>query len=535
MNNRVRVLQEERSNMSVRDWNVGYIALKRAALTPGQTAFIYEDKPFTYRELNDNTNRIAHFLQERGVRKGDRISVLLRNCPEFLEVYFAAAKLGIIFVPLNFRLVGPELEYQLNNSGARLLVFHDSFVNTLRPILSSTKVEEDKFIFLKSGDSGAPECPEWALDYNELTQCYSVDEPQPDQPVGLDNPIAIMYTSGVTGIPKGVVLSHLQTFFKCFQNHIYFDMRADDVYLSQIPLFHSAGLFIVVTPTLCRGATFIMRRAFEPAQFAQDIERYKATIVTAFTTMWRFILQTKKLDEVDVSSVRMVHGGGERTPPSMFEELAAKGIHMQQGLGQTENSFMFLLPKGDIQRKMGSIGLPSFFTEAWIADKEGREVPPGEIGEIVAKGPTVMSGYWNMSEETEGATAGGVLHTRDLGYRDEEGYFYIVDRESETYRTGGENVYPAEVEKVLAQHPKIENVAIIGVPDEKWGETGKAFIVPKENEKLKKEDVLKFLEGKVAKYKFPTHVEFVDGLPLTASGKIKKAELKKDLFPSHKS
>jgi len=529
------MLREERSKMSVRDWNVGYIAVKRAALTPDQTAFIYEDKPFTYKELNETVNRFANFLQKKGVRKGDRISVLLRNCPEFLAIYFAAAKLGIIFVPLNFRLVGPELEYQLNDSGARLLVFHDSFVDTIHPILSSIKVEKDKFIFLESVVSGGPGCPDWALDYHELTQICSVDEPRPDQPVGLDDPIAIMYTSGVTGIPKGVVLSHLQTFFKCFQNHIYFDMRADDVYLSQIPLFHSAGLFIVVTPTLCRGASFIMRKAFEPAQFAQDIERYKATIVTAFTTMWRFILQTKKLDEVDVSSVRMVHGGGERTPPSMFEELAAKGIHMQQGLGQTENSFMFLLPKEDIRRKMGSIGLPSFFTEAWIEGKEGGELPPGEIGEIVAKGPTVMSGYWNMPEETERATTGGVLHTRDLGYRDEEGYFYIVDRESETYRTGGENVYPAEVEKVLAQHPKIENVAIIGVPDEKWGETGKAFIVPKENEKLTKEDVLKFLEGKVAKYKFPTHVEFVDGLPLTASGKIKKAELKKDLFPSRKS
>ena len=318
----------------------------------------------------------------------------------------------------------------------------------------------------------------------------------------------------------------MQAFFKCFQNHLYFDMRADDVYLSQIPVFHSAGLFIVALPTLCRGATFIMRQNFQPEEFAKDIERYRATIVFAFTTMWRFILQTNKLDEIDVSSIREVHGGGERTALSMFEELAAKGIHMQQGLGQTENSFMMLLPKEDILRKRGSVGLPSFFGEVWIADKEGKELPPGQIGEFVARGPTMMTGYWNMPEETAKAMEGGVLHTRDLGYRDEEGYFYIVDRESETYRTGGENVYPAEVEKVLVRHPKIENVAIVGVPDEKWGETGKAFVVLKENEKLTKEEIHQFLDGQVAKYKFPTHVEFVKELPLTTSGKIKKVDLK---------
>jgi len=512
--------------MNPRDWNVGYIAKKRAVLTPSKTAFFYEDRPVTYKELNDNANRIARVLQQKGIRKGDRVSALLKNCPEFLEVFFAAAKLGLIFVPLNFRLVGPELEYQLNNAGVRLLVFHDSFVEKIYPILSSIKVERDKFIFVKSGVPGSPGCPDWASDYHDLVESCPADEPQTDQPAGLDDPISIMYTSGVTGTPKGVVSSHLQTFFKCFQNHLYFDMRSDDVYLSQIPLFHSAGLFIVATPILCRGATFIMRQNFEPEQFAKDIERYRATIVFAFTTMWRFILQTKKLDEIDVSSIRAVHGGGERTAPSMFEELAAKGIRMQQGFGQTENSFMMLLPQEDILRKMGSVGLPSFFGEVWIVDKEGRELPPREIGEFVAKGPTVMTGYWNMPEETAKAMEGGVIHTRDLGYRDEEGYFYIVDRESETYRTGGENVYPAEVEKVLVLHPKIENVAIIGVPDEKWGETGKAFVVLKENESITKEEIHRFLEGKVAKYKYPSHVEFIKELPLTASGKIKKVDLK---------
>jgi len=200
---------------------------------------------------------------------------------------------------------------------------------------------------------------------------------------------------------------------------------------------------------------------------------------------------------------------------------------MQQGFGQTENSAMMLVPREDIQRKMGSIGKPGYFTEIWIEDKTGRKLPPGEIGEIVAKGPTVMSGYWNLPEITAQTIVKGVLHTGDLGYMDEEGYFYIVDRAKDMYRSGGENVYPAEVEKILLNHPDISQVAIIGVPDAKWGEVGKVFIVPKEKGKtISINEIRKFLADKIAKYKHPVHVEMLDELPLTATMKVKKSELK---------
>jgi fatty-acyl-CoA synthase len=273
--------------------------------------------------------------------------------------------------------------------------------------------------------------------------------------------------------------------------------------------------------------TMVMRRGFDPNEFAEDIQRYRATLVGALTTMWRMILETGKLDEIDTSSVRNVFGGGERTPPSMFEELAKRGLHMQQGLGQTENSFMMLLPKEDVFRKMGSVGKPGFFTDIWIAREDGTKAGPGEIGEIVAKGPTVMSGYWNLPEKTAEAIKDGVLYTGDLGYMDDEGYFYIVDRAKDMYRSGGENVYPAEVEKILAGHPKISNVAIIGVPDEKWGEAGLAFVVPAQGETITQEEVREFLKDKVAKFKHPKTIEFVEDLPLTATMKIRKAELKK--------
>jgi fatty-acyl-CoA synthase len=272
--------------------------------------------------------------------------------------------------------------------------------------------------------------------------------------------------------------------------------------------------------------TMVMRRGFDPNEFAEDIQRYRGTIVFALTTMWRLILDTGKLDQIDVSSVRCVVGGGERTPISLFEELAKRNLYMQQGFGQTENSAMMVLPKEDIQRKMGSIGKPGFFTDIWISDGSGRRLPPGEIGEICAKGPTVMSGYWEMPEETSKTIVNGTLHTGDLGYTDEEGYFYIVDRAKDMYRSGGENVYPAEVEKALMTHPKISMAAIIGVPDDKWGETGMAFIVPVPNQTITKEEIIGFLKDKVAKYKYPTKFKLMKDLPLTATMKVKKAELK---------
>lgn len=513
-------------------WSVGCIPYKRAMVSPNRTAIIFEDAPVTYKELNERVNRCAHLMEKKGIVKGDRVAVLLLNSIEFLEVYFAAGKLGAILVPLNWRLVGPELEYQLNDCSARMLVFHDSFLGSVDLIRSRLKVEQDKFFFLKSGSSlppgfEPPQCPEWALDYHDLVKDQPFGEPSPGQSVVLDDPLAILYTSGVTGNPKGAVVSHMQTFFKNFQVGIYVDAQQDDIVIAQMPLFHSGGLFIVATPALCGGMTMVMRRGFDPNEFAQDIQRYRGTIVFALTTMWRLILDAGRLDQIDVSSVRCVVGGGERTPPSLFEELARRNLYMQQGFGQTENSAMMVLPREDIQRKMGSIGKPGFFTDIWIADGTGRRLPPGEIGEICARGPTVMSGYWNMPEETAKAiTNDGVLHTGDLGYTDEEGYFYIVDRAKDMYRSGGENVYPAEVEKILMTNPKISMAAIIGVPDDKWGETGMAFIVPTNGETVTEQEILEYLKGKVASYKYPSRFKFMTELPLTATMKVKKAALR---------
>ncbi len=518
--------------MSSIPWDVGYIPYKHAQLHPDKTAVIFEDEPYSYGRLNDGINKCAYLLQAKGLKKGDRVCVLMLNCMEFLEIYFATARLGGIFVPLNWRLLGPELEYQINDCEARFLFFHDSFLGSIDLVRTSLKVEDDKFIYLKNGGPQIPgfelpDCPDWAEEYGPLIADQNGSAPEPAEPVLMDDPLAIVYTSGVTGNPKGAVLSHEQTFFKNFQIGAYTNANPDDVLIAQMPLFHSGGLFIVATPALNSGMTMVMRRGFDPNEFAEDIQRYNGTIVFALTTMWRMIIDSGKLDEIDVSTVRCVVGGGERTPVTVFEQLAKRGLHMQQGFGQTENSAMMVMPKDDIYRKMGSIGKPGYFTHIWIEDKSGRRLPPGEIGEIVAKGPTVMSGYWNLPEITEKTIVNGVLHTGDVGYMDEEGFFYIVDRAKDMYRSGGENVYPAEVEKILLNHPKISQVAIIGVNDDKWGETGLAFVIPKEEAQVVSiEEIQAFLEDKIAKYKHPAKVKMMKELPLTATMKVKKSELK---------
>jgi len=486
----------------------------------------------TYCQLNEGVNRCAYLLLAKGFKKGDRVCVLMLNCMEFLEIYFATARLGGIFVPLNWRLLGPELAYQINDCEARFLFFHDSFLGSIDLVRGSLKVDQDKFIFLKNGGPTfpgfeLPGCPTWAEEYVTLVADQNGSTPMPPEPVLMSDPLAIVYTSGVTGNPKGAVLSHEQTFFKNFQIGSYTDANPNDVLIAQMPLFHSGGLFIVATPALNSGMTMVMRRGFDPNEFAADIERYRGTIVFALTTMWRMIIESGKLDEIDVSSVRCVVGGGERTPLQIFEALEKRGLHMQQGFGQTENSAMMLMPKEDIQRKMGSIGKPGYFTDIWIEDKSGKRLPPGEIGEIVAKGPTVMTGYWNLPEITQKTILNGILHTGDLGYIDEEGFFYIVDRAKDMYRSGGENVYPAEVEKILLNHPGIAQIAIIGVPDDRWGEVGAAFVVPSEKGKvIQIEEIKRYLKDKIAKYKHPAYVKMMTELPLTATMKVKKAELK---------
>ena len=408
-----------------------------------------------------------------------------------------------------------------------MLVFNKKFSTYIEPIRNSLDVKKDNFICVTGYDDDN-KSPDWAVDYQSTIKNSPLHEPVPDELVDLDDPFIILFTSGTTGNPKGAVITHAQTYFKCFQIINYTDMCRDDIVQSQAPLCHSGGLAGVATPTLCRGATLLMRSKFDAEKFGLDIEKYKATIVFTFITMMRFVLNSGILDRVDLSSVRFTFGGAEKSSQGFFDELEEKGLHLLAGFGQTENSAMVLTPPNAPKSKLDSCGVPNFFTELWIQNKQGEKLPPGEIGEIVAMGPNVMKEYWDMPEATSATIVDDVLHTGDIGYLDEDGYLYVVDREKDMYRSGAENVYPAEVEAVLIDHPKIEDVAIIGVPDKKWGETGKAFIVCKKGKTITKEEVTSFLNGKIARFKFPGSIKLLDSMPLTVTGKLKKSVLKKE-------
>jgi len=501
--------------------NVGNLLNKWTAYSPNKVAIIYEEREITYKELNDRVNRTSNWLLAKGIKNGDRISVLLYNSLEFIELFFAASRIGAIFCPMSFRLTPQEIEYQLNDSGSKLLVFDKELTENVGAIRSNVCLEENAYYCV------GIQTPVWAIGYRKAVNESSIIEPKPLKPIDWENVQIIMYTSGTTGNPKGAMLSHRKTFFNTLNAFFYHELRFEDIFLSPYPLFHSAGLLIYTLPSLSRGATVVLRRNYTPEQMLKDIEKYRVTTFGAVTTVLKRILDSGMLDNYETSSIRIFGGGGEKTSIDLIEKLAEKGLYLQQRFGQTETSTICSLQKKDASKKKGSVGLPVLYADVKIVDKRGKELPPYENGEVVVKGPTLMTGYWNKGEETAETIVDGILHTGDLAYKDKEGYFYIVDRVKDMYRSGGENVYPAEIEKILLVHPKISQVAIIGVPDEKWTEVGKAFILPKERGNLNKKEVLEFLKGKVAKFKIPSYVQFVDRLPMTSGDKVKKIELKK--------
>ncbi len=500
--------------------NIGDWIKKWSFLQPNKRALIFEDRPITYQELNLRTNQLCHFLLESGIKKGDRVSVLLYNCHQYIEIFFALSKIGAILVPLNWRLAGPELEFIVKDSGSRIIIFDPEFetvIASIRPHLN-----------LSGGDylSVGPPCPDWAKDYEKTLLENPVHEPNIEASVGDEDPHILMYTSGTTGIPKGAILSHRKTFFNALNADIFYNLTSKDMMIVSRPMFHSGGLLVEASPVLYKGGTLILKKRFRPKEILETIQKYRVTLLELPATVYQFILQECDLTQYDLSSVRCYFTGGERVPKAMLKEYYRKGITISQIFGQTEASTITFLSPDDAVLKIGSVGLPVFHGEVRIVDKTGKEVSPGEVGEIIIKGPTLMSGYWNRPVLTAETIREGWLYTGDLARMDEEGYIYIVDREKDMYISGGENVYPAEIEKVLHTHPKIFDAGIVGVPDEKWGEVGKAYIVLKPGETMGNGEVFEFLKGKVAKYKIPKYAEFIEELPKTASGKIQKFILK---------
>ncbi len=500
--------------------NIGDWIKKWSLLQPHKRALIFEDRSFTYQEVNLRTNQLCHFLLTHGVQKGDRVSVLLFNCHQYFELFFALSKVGAILVPLNWRLAGPELEFIIKDSGSRMIFFEPEFEEVIATIRPHLNLSNGDYIMV-----GSP-CPDWAKDYEKSLLEFPVREPYLQIPAGDEDPHILMYTSGTTGVPKGAILSHRKTFYNALNADIFYNLTSKDIMIVSRPMFHSGGLLVEAAPVFYKGGTLILRKRFRPHEILETVQKYHVTLLELPATVYQFILQDCNLAQYDLSSIRCYFTGGERVPKAMLKEYYRKGIVISQIFGQTEASTITILSHEDAVLKIGSVGLPVFHGEVRIVDKSGKDVNPGEVGEIIIKGPTLMSGYWNQPDLTAETIREGWLYTGDLARTDEEGYFFIVDREKDMYISGGENVYPAEVEKVIHSHPKVFDVAIVGVPDEKWGEVGKAYIALKPEEAMGSEEIFEFLKGKVAKYKIPKYVEFIEELPKTASGKIQKFILK---------
>jgi fatty-acyl-CoA synthase len=507
----------------IKSMNIAWWVQRWSELHPSKPAIFFEDRQISYFQLHENANATSCWLQSLGIEKGDRVAVMLENCPEFIELYIACSRLGAIFVPVNFRLAAPELDYTLRNSRPRLFVFGSACTDTVTSLNLNHRRPLMELACL-GGQSASPDI----LSYASGVEGFSGRRPFLTKSLGPtdpEEPQVIMYTSGTTGQPKGAVLSHRKTFFNCLNADIFFKLRFDDLMLIVLPLFHSGGLFIQASPTLYKGATMVIHPCFDPARVYEDIERFKITKFLGVPTVYRALLREESRKRGDLSSLQICAIGGEKTTHELLMTCKEAGFPLRQIMGQTETSILLWASEEASIQKPGTVGRPVFHAEVNLLDRDGRPVKPGEVGEIVVRGSIMMKEYWQDPVKTEETIKNGWLRTGDLARMDDDGYFYLVDRAKDLYISGGENVYPAEVEKVLREHPMIEDIAIIGIPDDVWGEVGHAFVIPKAGAELQADEVISFCNGRVARYKWPKRITFCNDFPRTSLGKVRKGIL----------
>ncbi len=502
--------------------NVGEWPTRHAQRYPDEVCIKYGDLILTKGEFNRRVNRLAEALQELGIRKGDRYAALLANSHVFIEMLYALSKLGGIMVPLNFRLAVPELEYILNDSEPVGLIYSPEFA----AIAGELKGKVPSLKHLLCELEGGGDDPV----YEEQLAGKSEEEPLPDMEVTLDDPQFIMYTSGTTGKPKGAVLLQGNTQWNSVNAIHMYSLGVDDVNICSAPLFHIGALSVSGTPSLYVGAQLVIQRFFIPSECLQLIEKEGVTTMFGIPVMFLLMTTVPEFDSTNYSSVRFFISGGAPCPVPLIETWLKHGVTFNQGYGMTETApAITALRTEDALRKAGSCGKPVFHTDVKVVDETGNELEPGQYGEVLVRGPNVIREYWRLPKETSEAIVDEWLHTGDMGHYDDEGYLYLVDRKKDMYISGGENVYPAEVESAIMGFEKVADVGVVGVADPKWGEVGVAMVVPKPGIELTEDDVIQYCRSKLGKYKIPKRVVFVEALPRTATGKILKKELRAKL------
>ncbi|MBK8420271.1 long-chain fatty acid--CoA ligase [Candidatus Villigracilis saccharophilus] len=501
---------------------IGDYLARRELYSPDKLAFIDAGKSpewrLTFRDANRRANKLANWLKSQGVEKGDRVAILARDGYEHLDLFFACSKLGAIHTALNWRSHWRELLEIFNYTNPKILIFSDDFKEGVSQLtahypLPTIHLDGNGIDGSLPFESTLQSAPDSAV------TCPSLEA---------EDTAALIFTGGTTGLPKAAEVSHRMIAWNTL-NTVIHDVTHNDVYLNVFPMFHTGGLFVYTLPQVIFGGTTILIRAFDPAQVLNLLEREKVTIFAAVPTMYQMLTTAPNWDSVNLSALRFCTSGGAPLPVPLVEKYTAeKNIRFKQGFGMTEfGPGIFALAPEDAIRKAGSIGRPNFFVDAQIVDEQNQFLGPNEAGELVLKGQSYSSGYFNNPEATKAAVdERGYFHTGDVAQYDDEGYFYIVDRKKDMFISGGENVYPAEIEKALYQHPAVHMCAVIGLPDAKWGEVGKACVVLKPNQSTTEEELLKFMTERLAKYKVPKSVSFMEALPISAAGKILKRELR---------
>ena len=500
---------------------VGNWSGRRALLTPNREAIIDNigKKNYSYKELDFRANQLARVLRNNGISKGDRVAMFSSNRVECVDLFLATGKIGAILVPFNIRLSIQELDYLIRKTKPSIFFYEPKLETQLEEIkdkkLVSKHVVMGEYSILNDPTS---------LDLMQKVSGLPIER----KDINFDDPHLILFTGGTTGLPKGATLSHRLIFWNSVNTIVSWGLKPDDIQPLLFPLFHTGGWNVLLVPFYHLGAKTIIMGDFDPLETIRVIEEAKCTIVIGVPTMFHMMANTKQFKSAKFESVRIFISGGAPCPVAIMENYWAKNKLFKMGYGLTEvGPNNFYLPEEIIKQKPTSVGLPVFHCDMKIIDtKTDKTVKQGEVGELLLRGPHIFSGYWEEPVETKKTIeSDGWVHTGDLAMQDDEGYYYIVGRRKEMYISGGENVYPVEIEEILFKHPAIDLAAVIGVPDEKWGEVGKAFITLKPDQKVTPEEIRNYLTERLAKYKIPKYFEIRDSLPTSATGKI----LKKDL------
>ncbi|TMR24434.1 long-chain fatty acid--CoA ligase [Nonomuraea turkmeniaca] len=485
----------------MRNQGLGSWPARRARMTPGRVALTCRGHDFTYGDLRERTYRLASAL---GVGRGDRVAYLGPNHPALVETFFAAGLLGAVFVPLNTRLATPELRFILEDADASVLLLGEGL-----------------------DGQGLPGRHILAAEYEDL---LASGAPEPiDEPVAQDDVCLIMYTSGTTGRPKGAMLTHANLIWNTVNLLVDVPLAHDEVMLISAPMFHIAALAQTLIPAVLKGGRAILEPSFDVERTFDLIEAERVTVMFGVPSMFNVLAQSPRWAKADLSSLRHLLCGGAPVPLPLISTYQERGLTFLQGYGMTETApgALFLGAEHSVD-KAGTAGVPCFFSDVRLVTAGGVDAAPGEPGEVHVQGPNVMSGYWRRPEESAKVLSpDGWFRSGDVGVADEDGYVRITDRLNDVIISGGENIYPAEVESVLYSHPAVAECAVIGVSDDQWGEVGKALVVLRPGATAEAEELLKHLDGRLARFKIPKHLEFVPELPKNAAGKLLKAPLRK--------